>query len=442
MPVASFSGLASGIDTASLVSQLVSLERAPIKRLETKQANLLSMSRRFSEISKRVDALSSASEALVGATKLLGATASSTDESKVRVSATGDATLGGFSVEVRSLARAERTYSDGIAARDAAGLFGSGTLTLGIGTASTDVTVEATDTLDDVARKINESGAEVSASVLHDGTSYRLLLAGRGTGTTNAIEVTESGTSLGLDRPENELVAASDATVVIDGLEITRSSNRFADVVPGVTFDLRGETAPGETVGVEIDRDTDATMEKLEAFVSAYNEVTRGLDAEFAFAGAARIGNSLAGDSTLRGLQTRLMNTVLGEYSSTRLADLGIRLQNDGSLKLDDAEVRERLATDPDGLVSFFGADDGASGFAKALTDLADIYTGTDGQLKNRIDNLSQGQRDIDEQIERMERRIDKYEENMRKKFTAMEMVVSGLNSQASQLGAILTGLL
>ena len=146
MPVASFSGLASGIDTASLVSQLVSLERAPIKRLETKQANLLSMSRRFSEISKRVDALSSASEALVGATKLLGATASSTDESKVRVSATGDATLGGFSVEVRSLARAERTYSDGIAARDAAGLFGSGTLTLGIGTASTDVTVEATGT--------------------------------------------------------------------------------------------------------------------------------------------------------------------------------------------------------------------------------------------------------------------------------------------------------
>lgn len=440
MPVASFSGLASGIDTATLISSLVRLERAPIERLEAKKSDLGSVSRRLGEISKRTDALASAAKDLVGARELLGAKATSTDESKVRVSATGDATLGSFSVEVRALARAERTYSDGVAARDVAGLAGSGTLGLSVGGVATDITIEASDTLDDVARKINESGADVTASVLNDGTSFRLLVAGRSTGAANAVEFTESGTTLGLARPENQLVAARDASIVVDGLEITRATNRFSDVVPGVTFDLRGETT-GTPVGVEVERDTDATLEKLETFTKAYNELVRGISSEFAFAGAARIGNSLAGDSTLRGLQSKISGTVLQTFSGSRLADFGLRLQNDGTLELDEAEVRETLASSPDSLVSFFGANGESAGFSKALDDLAKLYTGPDGQLKTRIDGLGSRSRDIDSQIERMERRIDKYEENMRKKFTAMELVVSNLQSQASQLGSILTGL-
>lgn len=440
MPVASFSGLASGIDTATLISSLVRLERAPIERLEAKKSDLGSVSRRLGEISKRTDALASAAKDLVGARELLGAKASSTDESKVRVSATGDATLGSFSVEVRALARAERTYSDGVAARDVAGLAGSGTLGLSVGGVATDITIEASDTLDDVARKINESGADVTASVLNDGTSFRLLVAGRSTGAANAVEFTESGTTLGLARPENQLVAARDASIVVDGLEITRATNRFSDVVPGVTFDLRGETT-STPVGVEVERDTDATLEKLETFTKAYNELVRGISSEFAFAGAARIGNSLAGDSTLRGLQSKISGTVLQTFSGSRLADFGLRLQNDGTLELDEAEVRETLASSPDSLVSFFGANGESAGFSKALDDLAKLYTGPDGQLKTRIDGLGSRSRDIDSQIERMERRIDKYEENMRKKFTAMELVVSNLQSQASQLGSILTGL-
>jgi flagellar hook-associated protein 2 len=440
MPVASFSGLASGIDTATLISSLVRLERAPIERLEAKKSDLGSVSRRLGEISKRTDALASAAKDLVGARELLGAKASSTDESKVRVSATGDATLGSFSVEVRALARAERTYSDGVAARDVAGLVGSGSLGLSVGGVATDVTIEATDTLDDVARKINESGADVTASVLNDGTSFRLLVAGRSTGVANAVEFTESGTTLGLTRPENELVTARDASIVVDGLEITRATNRFSDVVPGVTFDLRGQTT-GTPVGVEVERDTDATLEKLQTFTKAYNDLVRGISSEFTFAGAARIGNSLAGDSTLRGLQSKISGTVLQTFSGSRLADFGLRLQNDGTLELDEAEVRETLASSPDSLVSFFGANGESSGFSKALDDLAKLYTGPDGQLKTRIDGLGSRSRDIDSQIERMERRIDKYEENMRKKFTAMELVVSNLQSQASQLGSILTGL-
>lgn len=441
MPVASFSGLASGIDTATLISSLVQLERAPIQRLEAKQSDLSSVSRRLGEISKRTETLAKAAEDLVGARELLGATASSTDESKIRVSATGDATLGSFSVEVRALARAERTYSDGVASRDVAGLFGSGTLGLSVGGVSTDVTLEATDTLDDVARKINDSGADVTASVLHDGTSFRLLVAGRSTGAANAIGFTESGTTLGLDRPENELVAARDATIVVDGLQITRATNRFSDVVPGVTFDLRGETTVGQPVGVEVERDTDATVEKLQKLVTAYNDVVRGIAAESTFTGTARIGNSLVGDSTLRGLQSKLSGTVLGTFSGARLADFGLRLQNDGTLELEEAEVRETLASSPEALVSFFGADSAATGFSRALTDLAELYTSDDGQLTTRIDSLGNRSRDIDSQIERMERRIDKYEENMRKKFTAMELVVSNLQSQGAQLGSILSGL-
>lgn len=442
MSIASFSGLASGLDTASIITSLVRLERAPIQRLASRKSDLGSVSRRLGEISKRTDALATAAKSLVGTRSLLGASASSTDESKVRVSATGDASPGSYSLEVNALARAERTYSDGVAARDVAGLVGAGTLSVTVGGVPTDVTIEASDTLDDVAQKINDSGADVTASVLNDGTSFRLLVAGRSTGAANAVEFVETGVGLGLDRPENELVAARDASFVLDGLAITRASNRFSDVVEGVTFDLRGETTPGSPVGVEVERDTDATLEKLESFVSAYNDLTRAISAESAFSGTARVGDSLAGDTMLRGLQSRVSGSVLQAFSGSRLADFGVRLQNDGTLSLNESEVREALSSDPNALVSFFGEDADASGFSKSLQELATQYTDKGGLLQTRIDSLGARSRDLDTQIERMELRIEKYEANMRKKFAAMEQVISGLQAQGAQLGSVMTNLL
>ncbi len=448
-PIAAFSGLASGIDTASLVDALVRIERQPIIRLETKQNDLNSISNRLNEIKNRLDSLQGFAEGLDTRPDILSSAASSNNESRLGVSATGDAALGSYEVEITSLARAERTYSDGVSARDQDGLFGSGTLSIQVGTAAAvDITVNATDTLDDVAAAINSSDAEVSAAVIFDGTDYRLQVAGQNTGAENAITFTETGTTLGLDDPANELVAAADAAFTIDGLAMTRSNNQITDAVAGVTLDLVAETDVGETVQINVTRDTEGLTTSVQEFVDGFNNVVNAINSEFAFLGAARTGDSLSGDSTLRTLQSRLANAVVDPITGlsepyNRLQALGITLTNTGTLELDENVLTAAVADDPDAVADFFAGDQAAGvvGFMERLATEIDLFTQTgDGLISTRIDGISDSISDIDDRIADMELRVEKFEEITRSKFAAMEALVSGLNAQGAQLTSILGG--
>ncbi len=447
-PVASFSGLATGIDSASLIQQLVQLERIPIRRLETKQQDIQSMSRRLGEIKQRLDTLQTTGKDLDARDKILAATATSSNEERIRVSATSDAPLGTYAIEVSSLAAAERTYSNGFADKTGAGLFGTGTVSIQVGSdASVDVTIDASDTLETVANKINASGARVSAAVIFDGANYRLQVAGKDSGAQNAITFTEAGTSLGLDDPANEVVAAQDAVFTVDGLSMTRSTNQVSDAIPGVTLDLLTPTS-GTPTTVKVDRDSNASVEKVQAFVDAFNDVVRGINSEFFFAGEARVGDSLSGDSMLRGLQSKLGQNVVNPISGLtggydRLAALGVRLNNDGSLEIDEAELKAALAADPDAVVNFFAGDTntGGTGFIQRMNDTIETYIGSDGMMTARIAGMSDQVDDLGVTIDSMEMRLDKYEENLRNKFTNLEVVVSGLQAQQQQMLSMLSSL-
>lgn len=447
-PVASFSGLATGIDSASLIQQLVQIERIPIRRLETKQQDIQSMSRRLGEVKSRLEALQKAGEDLDGTDEILAATATSSDEQSIGVSATSDAPLGSYAIEVTRLAAAERTYSNGFADKTTAGLFGTGTVSIQVGTdAAVDIAVDASDSLEAVADKINASGARVSAAVIFDGTNYRLQVAGEDSGATNAVTFTETGTSLGLDDPANEVVAASDAEFTVDGLAMTRPTNQVADAIPGVTLDLLTPTS-GTPTTVKVDRDSDASVEKIQAFADAFNDVVRGINSEFFFAGEARVGDSLSGDSMLRGLQSKLGQSVVNPISGLtgaydRLSAIGVRLNNDGTLEVDEAEFKDALASDPDAVVAFLAgdADAGVTGFIERMSTTVDAYIGSDGLLSDRIDSMADQVDDLDVTIESMEMRLDKYEENLRNKFTNLELVVSGLQAQQQQMLSMLSAL-
>lgn len=445
MPIASFSGLASGIDTASLVTQLVQLERIPIKRLEAKQQDMGSIKSRLGELKSRLEAVQSAGEGLAARSDILGAAATSSDEGRIGVTAAGDAPKGSYSLTVTQLATAERTYSNGFAESTASGLFGTGTVSIQVGAdAAVDVAVDGTDTLTSVAAKINASGARVNAAVIFDGTSYRLQVSGEDSGAANAVSFTETGTSLGLDDPGNELVAAADAIFEIDGLAMTRSTNQVADAIPGVTLDLFATTDTTPVV-VSVDRDTTNTIENVQTFVDAFNSVVRGINAESVYAGQGRVGDSLSGDSMLRNLQSALSRSVVDPVAGLgapgdRLAEFGVRLANDGTLELDEEALTASLAADPDLLVRFFEGDTvgGIDGFISRLDATVEAYAGSDGLIESRLDGIDDEMARIDVSIESMESRLLKFEENLSSKFTNLELVVSELNAQAAQLQSIL----
>ena len=192
-PLASFSGLATGIDTASLIDQLVALERRPIEQIQDKQTDLNRVSGRLNTIRSQLNSLKSSAEEMDDASDLLTTQATSSDEDSVLASSTGGSPLGQYSLNVTALAQAERTYSDAFSSKDTAlndasllgGTFTGGTLSLTVGSAAqVDVTVDDTDTLETLVSKINSSGADVSAGLLFDGTDYRLQV----TGTQHRIE--------------------------------------------------------------------------------------------------------------------------------------------------------------------------------------------------------------------------------------------------------------
>ncbi|MFT5354623.1 MAG: flagellar hook-associated protein 2 [Polyangiales bacterium] len=436
--ITSFSGLATGIDTGSIVTALVQAESLPIARLRTKQANHDSMSSRFETIRDRMDVLKTAMEAITD--ESAPATVSSSAESIVGATSQGDAVPGSYVVEVSQLAAAERTHSDGVASKDTAGLWADGS-SIGIsvgGDAEVSISVSSTDTLDSIARRINDSDLRASASVIFDGSEYRLQVSGTDTGLANSVSFTETGLDLGLTDPANETVSSADALFTIDGLSMSRESNDVSEAITGVQLSLDSVTTSAVTINVG--SDSDALGEKMQTFVDAYNSVVNGIAVESVFTGEGRTGDSLAGDSTLRGLQRSLSSALFGAMPGFEtIRQLGLETNQSGKLELDLEAFGSALNENGDALLEAFAGDGVTEGLFERLTSLTEQYADKDtGLISTRIDSFESENRRIDQRIESMELRVDKFEENLLRKFATLETLVAGLKSQGEQMLAVL----
>src|SRR5262245_52963616 len=229
MTAVTFAGLSSGLDTTSLISQLVAAERAPANAIASHQSDISAQKSIVGSLSSALAALGAAVRGMDIASELQPRTATASD-GHVTVAASSGAAATVHEVLVSQLARgqitASRTFSSA-----GAGVLGTGSLSITVGTTTKSISYGATDTLDDIASKINDAGAGASASVLFDGTSYRLMVAATATGTAAAPVFTDGGDSLGLSNPANITVPARDAIATIDGVEVTRGSNIIGDAV-------------------------------------------------------------------------------------------------------------------------------------------------------------------------------------------------------------------
>lgn len=436
--ITSFSGLATGIDTNSIVTELVRAESIPIARLRTKQANHDSMSSRFETIQERLNDLKASMEAITDDSA--PATVSSSADSIVGATSQGDAQAGAYVIEVTQLAAAERTHSDGVASKDVPGLFADGSsigITVG-GDDEVSISVNSTDTLESVAQRINDSDLRATASVIFDGSEYRLQVSGTDTGLSNSVSFTEAGLDLGLTDPANETVSAADALFTVDGLSMSRESNQVSEAITGVQLSLDSLTTSPVTVNVG--SDSDALGEKMQTFVDAYNAVVNGIAVESVFTGEARTGDSLAGDSTLRGLQRSLNSSLFGSLPGfDTISQIGLETNQAGKLELDLEAFGAALNENGDQLLEAFAGDGVSQGLFERLSDLTDQYADkSTGLISNRIDSFASQNRSIDQRIESMELRVDKFEENLLRKFASLETLVAGLNSQGEQMLAVL----
>jgi flagellar hook-associated protein 2 len=343
----SFGGLASGFDTQAIIEAILRAESKPLERLRARQELLRRKEAALDELRGKLSAFEGALRGLDPEITFRGRVATVSDETKLAATAGAGAETGLFSVEVVSLASAHKVRSESFASPDQ-GLLSDGTITLQAGDrdpVTIEVSAEAgNNSLEAVRDAINAANAGLAASIVYDGTGYRLLVRSEETGLSNALSITDT-TNLALADGANLVTAAADASVRVDGLLVTSPSNRVTGVVPGVVLDLRAVTTAGP-VTVEVREDTEGVVEAVQSFVRAYNDLLDFFRKQF----DREQPGPLAGDPVARGALFALQGVVasgvegipLGGIRS--LSAIGVSLDGKtGALALDTAELRDLL---------------------------------------------------------------------------------------------------
>jgi flagellar hook-associated protein 2 len=440
----SFSGLGSGLDTDSIVEKLVAVEKAGATALTTrKTANTKKLSV-VAELVSKLQALKTQATSLSTASGINTFGSTTNDASRVKITASSNASVGVYNLKVNHLAQAETTRSRSFGSHDVAlGVAGSLDLTIGGKTAS--VSYAAGDTLDGIAAKINEANGGATASVLFDGSTYRLNVTSNTTGTANAITFGGTGDVLGFDANDAEVVGAQDAEINLNGTTITRSTNSLSDVVTGVTFDLVSETPTGgAATQLQVSRDASGLRTKIQGLVDAYNAISKAVSAQSTYAGDGKTqkgADTLFGDPTVLGLQRELGSIMAKEYANgtgtTSSGQLGISLGRDGQLTLDATKFDAAVAKDPKALVNLLTGTN-RDGLAAAIGALSDRYTSsTTGLLTFKTTSINAQSASYDKAIDRINENAESLGARLRKQFSAMESLMSRLNSQTSYLDKI-----
>lgn len=461
-----FSGLASGIDTSSIVSQLMALERMPEQVLTKRKTPMQSQVSAYNQLSSALTSLQSLMAGMNTVNTFAAKTASVADSSVASATASNSAPAGAHTLMVASLARSQTLVSESPTnsgyASDTAQNFGTGTITLANSIDpqnSVIVNIDNTNnSLQGIATAINASGANVTASVVNDGsdTPFRLVIIGKDTGTYSVTSGLTGGT---YDAPTfDEKVSSSKAHFQLDGIDMSRTTNAIADAIPGVTMTLQKSNDPLETT-VTTGNDIAGVTTKINNFISSYNNVMNLINQNTSYDATTKSAGVLFSDPTIRtvlhSLQTILTNRLSGATGTfSSLADIGITSdKNTGLLSADSSRLSGVLSSDFNSVISLFTQNTGKPGLAQSnygiaeefnrqINSLINPYTGNgagnNGIIPTRIQGLSNNMAYIDKQVAAMEVRMTTEENSLKARFTAMEKTLSNTSAWGN---ALLAGL-
>ncbi|MES2495032.1 MAG: flagellar filament capping protein FliD [Pseudomonadota bacterium] len=359
---------ASSIDTSSLVDQLATASIANKTKALTDRttANTAKISDLASAVSS-ISTFSSSLSSLISGGSLFTQPTSS-NSSILGVSAIAGSRLNGLSatIKVEKIATAQSMTASALGS--AATAVGLGTMELTVGDKTKTITItEANNSLAGLAQAIKDSGLGVTASIVTDSTGARLVMKGS-TGEANGFTFKmTSGTAGELDRfaydpdnydPQNITglklqQSAQDAELIVDGITVTKSTNSFSDVIPGVKINLLS-ASPGTTVTIGSSEPVDAIKQAVSDFVAAYNEMKTTLRSMTGSEGSLRSDAGIRALVTKLGTLTSTKLTYATDGSPTTLAEIGVSTNRDGSLSLDSAKLASIMSSNPSAVEAMF----------------------------------------------------------------------------------------
>jgi flagellar hook-associated protein 2 len=457
----SVGGLVSGLDTNSIVTQLMDLEKQPITKLQTQQAAYNVQLTTYGSLKDTLSQLKTDTDNISTVANLTGFSASSGDSSLFTATADSSAAAGSYDITVQQLAASHKLTSSSFLKED---LVGEGTLHLKVGTGDAiDISVSATDTIADVAKSITDAKAGVKAAALFDGTNYFLTLTAEETGSANVINLTATDSDTnntdtnGLSRLVYDQGVttnltntrdAADAIITVDGVtDIHRATNVMDDVIEGVTLNLlSAPDAPGNQASLSITKNTSSMVSKINSFVTSYNQFLTYLQTAQGYNSETKVAGSLMGDATTNSIRTNLKsllsNKVLGNDSFSRLADLGISMNAKGKLEVNSTTLNNAISEHSDDVIQFFTqTTSGSEGFAVRMAKSLDAMIGTDGTIAARTKGIQSTIDGIDKKVSRLETQNTAFETRIRNQFNSLELLLSQFKTTGDYLTQQITGM-
>lgn len=444
MATVSSLGVGAGVDLQSILDKLLEVERTPIRTLDRRIASTNETISLYGQLRSRLDALGTAADTFRFPSRLSAMGASSSDDTVATASASFVATAGSYAVNVVQLASAQKSFTQ---AYDAGTTFGQGQLDFIVGGVAhaIDLNDQASYTLQEIRGKINDANIGVTATVVSGTDGDRLILTGSQTGADGAFSfsstITASDSQPGLDDldtdPSLAISTAQDGMITIDGVTVSSSTNTYADAVNGLTFNAKTVGATTITVATDTDRITEAARE----FVTAYNEVVNLIKSNSSFDASTSTGGIFSGDMAARNIRdvlTRARMSVPDELTSASLntlSQIGISIQQNGELALDETKLQSTLSTSAADVVSVL------SSYGQSFSTAVTAFFGAEGTLSRRVETLNLSIKNFRDQQERLEFRVSNIERSYRRQFTALDTLISQMTVMSNYLAQQLAGL-
>jgi flagellar hook-associated protein 2 len=465
-PVINFGGLASGVDTNSIIDQLMSIEKQPETRLQTQQSQAQQKKTDLGSIQTTLQNLQFAAEDLKSPTLWLDTqTVDVNDGTKIAATRTGGAGTGGYNVTVTQLASASQhwfTYPATAPTSDDTLDINGHTITIAAGSDAT----SAANTIN------SDPDAPVYASVVANpsGGQY-LAFSSKTTGTTSDFTVSDSAGLLTEDTARK--VVGLNAQGMVGSLPFDEQTNVIADAIPGVSLTLKGVTGASTPVTVTVGApqpDYNAIAAKMKSFVDQYNST---IDQVRAKLDEAPVVNPQTTSDQLKGdlYQDPMLDDLLGEmrvgiyqtFSSgntdyDQMSEIGVStgdavgsgtLNQDaisGKLSFDQDKFMAALQADPTSVRKMISGDSvsGSGGFAQAMDDLLQPVVGAQGTIDQSIQSADDEYRSLADQITNMDTLLQQKQDMLKQQFTDMETAIqqsqAAGNSVSGQLASLAQG--
>ncbi len=440
----SSAGIGSGLDVESIVTKLMTLEQRPVQQLQTQASTIQTKISAFGQLQSAVSTFRDAALKLTQADTWGAATATSSDPTAVTVAAGSGAVAGSYAVEVQSLAAPQAVVSATYESSDT--LVGEGSMQVSFSGQPDfpplDIAISSSDTLATVRNKINAAGGGVTAVIVNDTTGARLVISSSKSGTENAFSISGGGGGAAFSfdetQPESSAMTltqpATNARATINGLAITSSSNTLTEVMDGLTVTLNKLTTGPTQVSVA--QDKESVKKTLQTFVESYNAMASMLVTQTKYDAATKTAGKLQGDSTAVSLQRQLRNALTDETSASStfssLRSIGLEVQANGSLKVNEAKLTTAL-NNPTEMRKLFSAsniaDSTQDGVGTRLRRLADNLLGTEGALTTRSAGLTSSLTLNQKRQEEISTRLALTEARLRKQYSTLDTQMAGLTS-------------